>query len=221
MQQQQSYAAAVAAKAATGQGAAGAAGSIGSSNARASPNPVFCHLSDLLLAGPDLQAISVCPLVYPRLAALLLAGLECFVLQGAAANNDSSSGGPLGSLLNTAAAAGAAAAPAGSVSAAAGAGPGLTIDSAKEQLAALHQGWMVPCVLQPLVGTPRTNAWGAMLSQQQQHQQQMQGDEEGHQVVQQAYWRTVLLLYAAAVHQLGLRAVRAALPDWHSVEVSG
>jgi hypothetical protein len=39
-------------------------------------------------------------------------------------------------------------------------------------------------------------------------------------VVRRAYWQTVLLLYAASVHQLGLAAVRAALPDWHSVEVS-
>jgi hypothetical protein len=31
----------------------------------------------------------------------------------------------------------------------------------------------------------------------------------------------VLLLYAAAVHQLGLAAVKAAIPDWHSVEVGG
>jgi hypothetical protein len=87
----------------------------------------------------------------------------------------------------------------------------LTSEAAKEQLAALHHGWVVPCVLQPLVGMPGTTAWGVM--------QQQQGSEEGHQQVRQAYWRTVLLLYAAAVHHLGLPAVRAALPDWHSVEV--
>jgi hypothetical protein len=87
----------------------------------------------------------------------------------------------------------------------------------QEQLAALYGEWLVPCVLQPLVGPQGAKAWGVGLLPQgkaEQLQQQQQQD------VRLAYWRTVLLLYAAAVHQLGLAAVKTAIPDWHSVEVS-
>jgi hypothetical protein len=68
-------------------------------------------------------------------------------------------------------------------------------------LVTLYQDWVLPRVLQPLLSPAVAAAW------------------QQSPACVKTYWRSVLLLYAGAAHHLGLAAVRAALPDWHSTEV--
>lgn len=68
--------------------------------------------------------------------------------------------------------------------------------------AAIVGGWLLPQVLVPLLSPVAAAAW----------------QQQGPQLVK-CYWRVVLLLYAAAVRQLGLSKVRDGLPSWHSIEV--
>jgi hypothetical protein len=136
----------------------------------------FHHLADLLLLPPDDWTVDHSPALYPRVAALLLLGLE----QACGSSSSSST----------------------------------------EEVKALYWSWLLPQVLTPLLNPSTAAAW-----QQQQQQQQQQGvpvvDSSGSSSsrLSKVYWRVVLLLYAAAVPQLGLSAVRSALSDWHSVEV--
>jgi hypothetical protein len=73
--------------------------------------------------------------------------------------------------------------------------------SSSSSYAAIVSSWLLPQVLLPMLGSA-ADAW------------QQQG-----QAVVRCYWRTVLLLYAAVVRQLGLKEVREAVQGWHGAEV--
>lgn len=188
--------------------------------------PAFWCLAELLLTPPDASTVVACTLVYPRIAALLLLGMEHAILQAQDSSSSSSStGAPTGSSADNSASVSAAAATA----TAAAADPASSASSkCRDQLVGLYGSWVLPVVLLSLLDQPLATAWGAALQQehqqvppqQQDHQQQtLPEQQQQQQLIRQAYWRTVLLLYAAAVHHMGLAAVRAAVPNWHSTEV--
>jgi len=222
--QHQSYAAAVSAApaASTATGAAAVQGVSGAAKGL----PAFWCLAELLLTPPDASTVVACTLVYPRIAALLLLGMEHAILQAQDSSSSSSStGAPTGSSADNSASVSAAAATA----TAAAADPASSASSkCRDQLVGLYGSWVLPVVLLSLLDQPLATAWGAALQQehqqvppqQQDHQQQtLPEQQQQQQLIRQAYWRTVLLLYAAAVHHMGLAAVRAAVPNWHSTEV--
>jgi hypothetical protein len=148
------------------------AASAGGSKAAAA-GPALWQLADLLLLPPDPSAASAMPLLYARVAVLLLTALEGAVAGAAASEPRPSPLGAIGPALHAAGAA---------------------------SLRSLYADWVLPRVLQPLLSPAVLAAWQ-------------------QPPCVRAYWCCVLPVYAAAVQQLGLAAVRAALPDWHSAEV--
>jgi hypothetical protein len=159
---------ATAAAAAGGRASTPPLPSSSSSSGKRNAASVQLHqLSLLLLQPPDVQAVHCSPLLYPRIAALLLLALEQACESGitpSASINSSS--------------------------------------SSSSSYATLVSSWLLPQVLLPLLGPAAADAW-----------------QQRGQAVVRCYWRTVLLLYAAVVGQLGLKEVREAVPGWHGVEV--